>query len=69
MNATTLSPTELHRTFVAIERNGGSFCEKLARAWFHGDGGNKRAPRGTPLSTCWTEFGPGSALLLPTAPL
>ena len=32
MNLTTLSPTQLHRTWVAIERHGGGFCEKLANS-------------------------------------
>ena len=59
MNATTLSPTELHRTWVAIERNGGGFCERLARAWFHADERNKARLDRTfehPLA----EYGPGS---------
>ena len=59
MNATTLSPTELHRTWVAIERNGGGFCEKLARAWFHGDYRNK-ARLDHAFEHLLTEFGPGS---------
>lgn len=41
MNTTTLTPTQLHRTWVAIERYGGGFCERLARAWFHGDDRNR----------------------------
>ena len=59
MNATTLTPTELHRTWVAIERNGGGFCEKLARAWFHAYDRNK-ARLDHAFEHLLTEFGPGS---------
>jgi len=56
---TTLSPTQLHRTWVAIERHGGGFCEKLARAWFHADDRNKRR-LDSAFEHLLTEFGPGS---------
>lgn len=60
MNVTTpLSPTQLHRTWVAIERNGGGFCERLARAWFHADDRNK-ARLNDAFAHLLTEYGPGS---------
>jgi hypothetical protein len=59
MSVTTLSPTELHRTWVAIERHGGGFCEKLARAWFHADDRNK-ARLDLTFEHLLTEYGPGS---------
>jgi hypothetical protein len=59
MNATTLSPTELHRTWVAIERNGGGFCERLACAWFHADDRNK-ARLDHAFEHLLAEYGPGS---------
>lgn len=59
MNATTLSPTQLHRTWVRIERNGGGFCERLARAWFHADDRNKARLNDT-FEHLLTEYGPGS---------
>ena len=59
MNATTLSPTELHRTWVAIRNNGGGFCERLARAWFHADDRNKRRLDAA-FEHLLTEYGPGS---------
>lgn len=59
MNTTTLTPTQLHRTWVAIERNGGGFCKRLPRAWFHGDARNRER-----LNAAFPEllhdFGPGS---------
>jgi hypothetical protein len=55
MNTTT----QLHRTWVAIERNGGGFCERLARAWFHGDDRNK-ARLNAAFPELLNDFGPGS---------
>jgi hypothetical protein len=60
MNATTLSPTELHRTFVAMERHGGGFCAALARAWYVADGGNKRRIEAA-FPHLLEDFGPHSA--------
>jgi len=57
--ATALTPTELHRTWVAIERNGGGFCQKLASAWFAGDERN-RARLNETFAHLITEHGPGS---------
>ena len=54
-----LSRTQLHRTWVAIERHGGGFCEKLARAWFHADDRNK-ARLDSAFEHLLTEYGPGS---------
>ena len=54
-----LTRTELHRTWVAIERNAGGFGEKLARAWFHGDDRNK-ARLNDAFAHWITEYGPGS---------
>ena len=59
MSVTTLSTTQLHRTWVAIERHGGGFAEKLARAWFHADDRNK-ARLDHAFEHLLTEFGPGS---------
>lgn len=59
MNTTTLTPTQLHRTWVAIERNGGGFCERLARAWFAGDARN-RERLNTAFPELLRDFGPGS---------
>lgn len=59
MTTTTLSPTQLHRTWVAIERHGGGFCERLARAWFHADDRNK-ARLNEAFEHLLTEYGPGS---------
>lgn len=59
MNTTTLTPTQLHRTWVAIERNGGGFCERLARAWFHADDRN-RARLNAAFPELLNDFGPGS---------
>jgi hypothetical protein len=59
MNLTTLSPTQLHRTWVAIERHGGGFCERLACAWFHADDRNK-ARLDHAFGHLLTEYGPGS---------
>jgi hypothetical protein len=56
---TDLTPTELHYTWVSIERFGGGFCERLARAWFHGDDRNK-ARLNQAFEHLITEFGPGS---------
>jgi hypothetical protein len=59
MNDTTLSPTELHRTWAAIRDNGGGFCAHLARAWFHADGLNK-CRLDAAFKHLLTEYGPGS---------
>jgi hypothetical protein len=61
MNATTtLSPTELHRTFVAMERHGGGFCERLARTWYVADSDNKRRIEAA-FPHLLEDFGPDSA--------
>ena len=59
MTTTTLTPTQLHRTWVAIERNGGGFCERLARAWFHGDSRNRERLNAA-FPELLQDFGPGS---------
>lgn len=57
---TTLSPTQLHRTWVAIERHGGGFCAKLARAWFAADP-TYRERLNTAFPDLLTKYGPGSS--------
>ena len=59
MNATTLSPTELHRTFEAMQRHGGGFCSRLAAAWFSADRAN-RARIETAFPHLLEDFGPAS---------
>lgn len=39
---TTLTPTDLHRTFLAMERHGGRFCASIAQTWRVADPTNKR---------------------------
>jgi len=57
---TTLSPTQMHRTFAAMEQHGGGFCRALAQAWYVADGSNKaRIQAAFPHLLC--DFGPGSA--------
>lgn len=57
---TTLTPTQLHRTWVAIESTGGGFCEKLARAWFAGDTANRERLNAA-FPDLLTKYGPGSS--------
>lgn len=59
MNAIPLTPTERHRTWVSIQRNGGDFCERLACAWFRADGRNKARLDHT-FEHLLEAFGPGS---------
>ena len=58
---TTTDRMQLHQTFEAMERNGGGFCSKLARAWFAADPRNKaRIEQAFP--ELLQDFGPGSRL-------
>jgi len=60
MPTTTLSPTELHRTFAAMQQHGGSFCSALAAAWFAGDRSN-RARIEAAFPHLVEQFGPSSS--------
>jgi hypothetical protein len=46
------------KTFQHMERYGGGFCEKLARAWYAADDRNKQRIEEA-FSDYVTEFGPG----------
>lgn len=60
MTTHTLDRLQLHRAFEAMERDGGGFCAKLARAWFAADPRNKaRIEQAFP--ELLEDFGPGSA--------
>ena len=61
MSITTADRMQLHQTFEAMERNGGGFCAKLARAWFAADPRNKaRIEQAFP--ELLQDFGPDSRL-------
>lgn len=54
-----LTAAQRHRTFEAMQRHGGGFCQKLATAWFAADGGNKlRIEQAFP--HLMEDYGPGS---------
>jgi hypothetical protein len=57
---TTLSPTDMHRTFLAMECHGGGFCARLAGAWYAADPGNKRCLEEA-FPHLLEKFGPDSA--------
>ena len=57
---TTLSTTDMHRTFVAMELHGGGFCAALARAWYVADTGNKHRIEAA-FPHLIEDFGPESA--------
>ena len=63
---TALSPLQLHRTWVAIERNGGGFCQRLAAAWFQGDDAH-RARLNEAFADLLAKYGPGSAFYVDEA--
>jgi hypothetical protein len=56
----TLSRTDLHRTFLAMERHGGHFCARLAGAWYAADPGNKQRIEAA-FPHLLEDFGPNSA--------
>lgn len=58
---TTADRMQLHQTFEAMERNGGGFCSKLARAWFAADPRNK-AKIEQAFPELLQDFGPESPL-------
>lgn len=58
--STTLTPTDMHRTFHAMECHGGGFCAALARAWYKADPGNKRRIEAA-FPHLLDDFGPDSA--------
>lgn len=55
----SLTPVQLHRTWLAAAHHGGGFIAALATAWFAADPGNR-----TRLTAAFPEvvekFGPGS---------
>jgi hypothetical protein len=57
--STTLSRTDLHRTFLAMECHGGHFCARLAGAWYAADPGNKRRIEAA-FPHLLEDFGPNS---------
>ncbi len=59
MPTTTLSATELHRTFAAMQQHGGGFCSALAAAWFAGDRSNRARIEGA-FPHLLEQFGPTS---------
>lgn len=56
----TLSTTDKLRTFLAMERHGGGFCEALAKAWYKADGRNKERIEGA-FPHLLDQFGPDSS--------
>jgi hypothetical protein len=56
---TEIDPVTLHRTFEAMERNGGGFCSALAQAWFKADPSNKRRIESA-FPHLLADFGPDS---------
>jgi hypothetical protein len=60
MSTTTLSRADLFRTFLAMERHGGSFCAALANAWYKADAGNKARIEAA-FPHYLEDFGPNSA--------
>jgi hypothetical protein len=61
MSITIADRMQLHQTFEAMERNGGGFCAKLARAWFAADPRNK-AKIEQAFPELLQDFGPDSRL-------
>ena len=61
MSITTADRMQLHQTFEAMERNGGGFCAKLARAELAADPRN-RAKVDQELPELLQDFGPASRL-------
>lgn len=60
MQSPTLNSTDKLRTFLAMERHGGGFCEKLAQAWYAADGSNKQRLEGA-FPHLLEQFGPNSS--------
>lgn len=52
------------KTFQHMEKHGGGFCEKLARAWYAADDRNKHRIEEA-FSDYVTEFGPGGVFWRP----
>lgn len=61
---TTLSRTEMHRTWLAAGHHGGGFISALATAWLRGDASN-RARIEAAFPEVVTKFGPGTAFYAP----
>ena len=56
----TLTATQMHRTFAAMEQHGGGFCRALAQAWYVADRSNKARIEAA-FANLIENFGPGSA--------
>lgn len=59
MPYTTLTPTQQHRTWVAIDLYGGGFCRRLAAAWFAADSSHRERLNAA-FPDLLTKYGPGS---------
>lgn len=55
-----LSPTDLHRTFIAAKAHGGGFIQALAQAWLVADPQNRRRIEGA-FPELVDRFGPDSS--------
>ena len=60
----TLTPTELHYTFAAMQNHGGGFVSRLAAAWFAADRSNRARIEGA-FPHLLESFGPGSPFYTP----
>lgn len=56
---TTLSPIQIHRTWLAAQHHGGGFISALASAWLRGDPAN-RARIEAAFPEIVEKYGPGS---------
>lgn len=56
---TTLSPVQMHRTWLAAQHHGGGFLAALADAWMRGDSKN-RARIEAAFPEVVEKFGPGT---------
>lgn len=55
----TLSPVQMHRTWLAAGHHGGGFIKALAYAWLCGDAANRRRIEST-FPEVVTKYGPGT---------
>lgn len=59
MSTTTLSPVQIHRTWLAAQHHGGGFISALAAAWLRADATN-RARLTAAFPEVVERFGPGT---------
>lgn len=57
---TTLSPVQMHRTWLAAGHHGGGFVQALSYAWLRGDASN-RARIEAAFPEIVAKFGPGTS--------